>query len=163
MILSHYKCVVSSYCGLNLHVQIMCKDEHFFILSIIWFSLLWNACSIYLPAFFIICRVVPSIPNSTSFFFLLKYSCFSMLCQFQVYSTVIQMFFYIQIHSDSYALQVIKNIEYSSLCCTVDPYWLSILYTIVHACSVAQLCLTLCNPMDCCSSVHGIFQARILE
>ena len=31
---------------------------------------------------------------------------------------------------------------------------------------VAQLCLTLCNPMDyslLCSSVHGIFQARILE
>ena len=35
-----------------------------------------------------------------------------------------------------------------------------------HACSVAQSCLTLCNPMNCSppgSSVHGIFQARILE
>ena len=33
-------------------------------------------------------------------------------------------------------------------------------------CLVAQLCLTLCNPMDCSppgSSVHGILQARILE
>ena len=32
--------------------------------------------------------------------------------------------------------------------------------------SVAQSCLTLCDPMDCCppgSSVPGIFQARILE
>ena len=31
---------------------------------------------------------------------------------------------------------------------------------------VAQLCPTLCNPMDCRppgSSVHGILQARILE
>ena len=31
---------------------------------------------------------------------------------------------------------------------------------------VALLCLTLCDPMDCSlpgSSVHGIFQARILE
>ena len=31
---------------------------------------------------------------------------------------------------------------------------------------VTQLCLTLCNPMDCSppgSSVHGILQARILE
>ena len=31
---------------------------------------------------------------------------------------------------------------------------------------IAQLCPTLCNPMDCSlpgSSVHGIFQARILE
>ena len=33
-------------------------------------------------------------------------------------------------------------------------------------CSVTQLCLHLCNPMDCSppgSSVHGILQARILE
>ena len=32
--------------------------------------------------------------------------------------------------------------------------------------SAAQLCPTLCNPMDCSlpgSSVHGILQARILE
>ena len=31
---------------------------------------------------------------------------------------------------------------------------------------VAQLCLTLCGPMDCSllgSSIHGIFQARVLE
>ena len=35
----------------------------------------------------------------------------------------------------------------------------------VCVCSVAQSCLTLCNCMDCShpgSSVHGIFQARIL-
>ena len=34
----------------------------------------------------------------------------------------------------------------------------------VHA--HAQLCSTLCDPMDCSplgSSVHGIFQARVLE
>ena len=33
-------------------------------------------------------------------------------------------------------------------------------------CSVTQLCLTLCNSMDCSppsSSVHGILQERILE
>ena len=31
---------------------------------------------------------------------------------------------------------------------------------------IAQSCPTLCNPMDCslpCSSVHGFFQARVLE
>ena len=41
----------------------------------------------------------------------------------------------------------------------------------LHACmlrdkSLLQLCLTLCDPMDCSppgSSVHGILQARILE
>ena len=32
----------------------------------------------------------------------------------------------------------------------------------VYACSVTQLCLTLCNPIPV-SSVHGIIQARILE
>ena len=43
--------------------------------------------------------------------------------------------------------------------------WLQIsgnLFAFAHA----QLCLTLCNPMKCSqavSSVHGIFQARILE
>ena len=34
------------------------------------------------------------------------------------------------------------------------------------ACKLGQSCLTLCDPMDCSppgSSVHGIFQARILE
>ena len=36
----------------------------------------------------------------------------------------------------------------------------------LHACSVTQLYLTLCDLMDCSlpgSSVHGIFQARIPE
>ena len=35
-----------------------------------------------------------------------------------------------------------------------------------HVCMRAQSCSTLCNPMDCSplgSSVHGIFQGRILE
>ena len=37
---------------------------------------------------------------------------------------------------------------------------------ITHHCLVAKSHPTLCDPMDCCllgSSVHGIFQARILE
>ena len=37
---------------------------------------------------------------------------------------------------------------------------------ITHMYSFTQLCLTLCDPMDCSppgSSVHEIFQARILE
>ena len=39
-------------------------------------------------------------------------------------------------------------------------------FSSVHFSSVAQLCLTLCDPMDCSllgSSVHGIFQSRVLE
>ena len=38
------------------------------------------------------------------------------------------------------------------------------LYVCAHL--LAQLCLTLCDPIDCSppdSSIHGIFQARILE
>ena len=38
--------------------------------------------------------------------------------------------------------------------------------TAAAAAKSLQSCLTLCNPMDCsppASSVHGIFQARILE
>ena len=36
----------------------------------------------------------------------------------------------------------------------------------LYVCACGQLCLTLCNPMDCSPpgcSVHGISQARILE
>ena len=38
--------------------------------------------------------------------------------------------------------------------------------TLLHAFTVAQLCPTLCNPVDCSPlgpPVLGIFQARILE
>ena len=42
--------------------------------------------------------------------------------------------------------------------------WLNIMWK--WSCSVAQLCPTLCDPMDCSlpgSTIHEIFQARILE
>ena len=42
----------------------------------------------------------------------------------------------------------------------------SAMLIICCVCSVVELCLTLCSPMDCSlpgSSVHRIFQARILE
>ena len=47
-----------------------------------------------------------------------------------------------------------------------SPDSLGPLETCMHACPVIQSCLTLCDFMDCSppgSSVHGIFQARILE
>ena len=48
------------------------------------------------------------------------------------------------------------------------PNLVFIISTVTRVCSclVAQLCLTLCDPKDCSppgSSVHGIFQARILS
>ena len=50
----------------------------------------------------------------------------------------------------------------------VNKYMTMILskISIVQFSSVAQSCLTLCDPMDCClpgSSVHGVFQTRVLE
>ena len=45
-----------------------------------------------------------------------------------------------------------------------DYFWLSAYRVLVS--EVAQSCPTLCNPMDCSLpgfSVHGIFQARVLE
>ena len=49
-----------------------------------------------------------------------------------------------------------------------EPYNSEIghLFWITKENEVAHLCLTLCDPMDCSlpgSSVHGIFQARVLE
>ena len=49
--------------------------------------------------------------------------------------------------------------------------YVSSVYLLVYlqwntSCSDAQLCLTLCDPMDCSlpgSPVHGTFQERILE
>ena len=53
------------------------------------------------------------------------------------------------------------------LICTIN--YLSVLLCVcvcVRVCVHAQLHLSLCNPMECSlpvSSIHGIFQARILE
>ena len=44
--------------------------------------------------------------------------------------------------------------------------WATFTPQVSNRCSVAQSCLTLCDPVDCSllgSSVHGISQARILE
>ena len=48
------------------------------------------------------------------------------------------------------------------------PIYLSyyLKYIVCYGCSVSQLCLTLCNPLDCGppgSSILGILQAGILE
>ena len=53
----------------------------------------------------------------------------------------------------------------------IDHFFDSILSSILacdcmHDAKLLQSCQTLCNPMDCSlsgSSVHGIFQVRILE
>ena len=57
------------------------------------------------------------------------------------------------------------NISVSNFCWFGLPWWLSGIESESES-EVAQSCPTLCDPMDCSlpgSSVHGIFQARILE
>ena len=85
-------------------------------------------------------------------YFLLKYSCFTISCQFQVYSTVTQLCvcvcvcvcvcmyiyvvyipIYIQLYIPFQILfpyRLLEIIDYISLCCTVGPHWLSILYMV---------------------------------
>ena len=60
-----------------------------------------------------------------------------MLCQFQVYSRVIQLYIYMYIFFFQilFPYRLLQNIEYSSLCYTVGPCWLSILYIVVCICS----------------------------
>ena len=53
-----------------------------------------------------------------------------------------------------------KSVKRDTL--TFKLHW----FVCVCVCVHAQLCLTVCDPMDCSlpsSSIHGIFQARILE
>ena len=64
-----------------------------------------------------------------------KYSWFTMLCLFLLYSEVIQLYiciytlFHILFHSE-----FSQSIEYSSLCCTVGLHCLSVPYIIVCIC-----------------------------
>ena len=65
------------------------------------------------------------------------------------------------IFSSSIYIAANGNISFSF----VAEYY-SHIYTYIKESEVAQSCLTLCDPMDCSlpgSSVHGIFQAIVLE
>ena len=69
--------------------------------------------------------------------------------------------------SYSVALRMQAILDWSSLVFFSAPFWRSISVGMCQsACVHAQLCPTLCDPMDCSppgSSVHGILQTRILE
>ena len=58
----------------------------------------------------------------------------------------------------------VKNEKYGSFITCLQILWCPSLQE--SESEVTQLCPTFCNPMDCSlpgSSIHGIFQARILE
>ena len=63
-----------------------------------------------------------------------------------------------------FSTEVIVQYWVEFLVFTAGPYKLPLLY--MKWSEVAQSCPTLCDPMDCSlpgSSIHGIFQARVLE
>ena len=87
------------------------------------------------------------------FFFSGDSSTFNFIRNFILFHIVAVLFIYILINGSQRFtfLHILSNIIY-------------LIFFIVVL--VAQLCLTLCDPMDGSppgSSVHGIFQARILE
>ena len=59
-----------------------------------------------------------------------------------------------------------QTTELGSLCCVAASHWLCVLHMVVSIEVKSLSRVRLCNPMDCSlpgSSVHGIFQARVLE
>ena len=75
------------------------------------------------------------------------YSWFIMLCSFHMYSKEIQLYIYIYIFflfQNLFSHRLSQNIEQSSLCCTVGPCWLSVLYIVVCICQSQTHDLSLC-------------------
>ena len=58
-----------------------------------------------------------------------------MLCSFQEYSKVIQLYVCI-LFQIPFLLRLLQNIEQTSLCYAVGPCWLSILNTVVYITSI---------------------------
>ena len=56
--------------------------------------------------------------------------------------------------------------EHLRLCRGTIDFMVDVPCPCVRGCPVTQLCLTLCDPLDCSppgTAVHGILQARMLE
>ena len=71
-------------------------------------------------------KVQPEDTQQSFFKFLLKYSWFTMLCQFLLYRIVTQSYIYIYSFSHIIFQHVLsQEIGYSSLCCTVGLHCLS--------------------------------------
>ena len=78
-------------------------------------------------------------------------------------SNLLCQWFIFTLHSRWSFCGIWKFLPWNSL----HPGFLNTIPSLIwYACLVAQLCPTLCDPMDCSPSgfsVHGIFQARILK
>ena len=65
---------------------------------------------------------------------------------FHMYSKVIQLYIYTHILFLIFHYRLLHGIGYSSLCYTVGPYCLSVLYIVVCGTPLQYSCLE--NPMD---------------
>ena len=129
--------------------------------------------------------------NKKKFFFIWKYSSFTTLGYFQVYSKVIQFFcvcvlffrffsikgyccccYFASVVSDSVRPQreqptrLPRPWDSPGKNTGVGCHFLLQCMKVKSESELAQSCLTLSNPMDCSlpgSSIHGILQARVLE
>ena len=84
------------------------------------------------------------------FFFFFAYN----FSRFQYAPATYPVIYYLDVFFSSFQ----NNFTYTSV-------FLHCLLLCIHACSLVQPCLTLCDPMDCSqqvSSTHRILQARIL-
>ena len=93
---------------------------------------------------------------------LLEYNCFTMLCYFLLYNKVNQLYLYI------YPLPFDPPIPHhpTLLSHHITQHCLSTMKSESVSCSVMSDLTPWTDPMDCSptgSSLHGIFQARILE
>ena len=72
---------------------------------------------------------------------------------------------YLHMHVQCNTIHSSQEAEATKICSSIDEWIICIQWNITVL-SLAQSCLTLCNPLDYSppgSSIHGNFQARILE
>ena len=92
--------------------------------------------------------------------------CYIFIWYFQAstYSTSCWGFWYLKPELfNRYRVSGVYDEKVLEICCTTMLIYLTLL---TKWSEVAQSCPTLCNPMDCSlpgSSIHRIFQARVLE
>ena len=121
-----------------------------------WYSHLWW---LYQFRFTLTVPRVPFSPHSHAYLLFIVFVITAILTGMRWYLIVVLNFIFLMISGVDYVFMCLLVICMSSLekCLFRSSEWVS---------EVAQSCLTLCNPMDCSlpgSSVHGIFQAWILE
>ena len=125
---------VRYYCLCPTSMQLM-KEEENDVLHFFPYSLQDSFVSQYIQQHVYRPEIIEWLFYFTfNFCFILKYSSLTMLCRFQVYGQVIQLYIYMHLffikffsHLKITISQLLHGIEQSSLCYTIGPCWFSIL------------------------------------